>query len=61
VAGGVYGVGAVLLNTVFTGAAIQVYCDHGDRSARRMFALSLLYLLLIFSMLLLDHTRGALH
>ena len=49
------------MNTVFTGAAIQVYCDHGNRSARRMFALSLLYLLLIFSMLLLDHTRGALH
>jgi protoheme IX farnesyltransferase len=61
VAGSLYGAGTVLLNTVFTGAAIQVYCDRGDRSARRMFALSLLYLLLIFSLLLLDPTPGVSH
>jgi len=48
------------LNGVFTSAAIQVWCDSGERSARRMFALSLLYLLLIFSLLLLDRTPGAL-
>jgi protoheme IX farnesyltransferase len=55
-----YGAGAVLLNGVFTGVAIQVWRDSGERSARRMFALSLLYLFLIFSLLLLDRTRGAL-
>ena len=60
VAGSLYGVGAILLNGVFTGTAIQVWRDSGDRSARRMFALSLLYLFLIFSLLLLDRTRGAL-
>jgi len=60
VAGSLYGAGAILLNGVFTGAAIQVWRDSGERSARRMFALSLLYLFLIFSLLLLDRTRGAL-
>jgi len=60
VAGSLYGAGAVLLNGVFTGVAIQVWRDSGERSARRMFALSLLYLFLIFSLLLLDRTRGAL-
>jgi protoheme IX farnesyltransferase len=61
VAGSLYGGGTVLLNAVFTGAAIQVCRDRGDSSARRMFALSLLYLFLIFSLLLLDCTRGVLH
>jgi protoheme IX farnesyltransferase len=60
VAGSLYGAGAILSNGVFTGAAIQVWRDSGERSARRMFALSLLYLFLIFSLLLLDRTRGAL-
>ena len=60
VAGSLYGAGAILLNGVFTGAAIQVWRDSSERSARRMFALSLLYLFLIFSLLLLDRTRGAL-
>jgi heme o synthase len=59
VAGSLYGAGAILLNGVFTSAAIQVWCDSGERCARRMFALSLLYLFLIFSLLLLDRTRGA--
>ena len=52
------GGGSVLLNAVFTGAAIQVLRDDGDRSARRMFAFSLLYLFLIFSLLLVDHFGG---
>jgi protoheme IX farnesyltransferase len=60
VAGSLYGAGGILLNGVFTGAAIEVWRDSGERSARRMFALSLLYLFLIFSLLLLDRTRGAL-
>jgi protoheme IX farnesyltransferase len=57
-AGGLYAVGAALLNAGFTGAAIQVCCDRTHRSARRMFTLSLLYLFLIFSLLLIDRTGG---
>jgi heme o synthase len=55
IAGGLYAAGAILLSAVFTGMAIHVYRDDGDRSARRMFAFSLLYLFLIFSLLLMDH------
>jgi len=54
-AGGLYAVGAALLNAGFTGAAVQVCCDRSHRSARRMFTLSLLYLLLI------DRTGGNWH
>jgi heme o synthase len=61
VAGGLYVVCALLLSAVFTGAAIQVCYDEGERSARRMFGFSLLYLFLVFSLLLVDHTRGIWH
>jgi heme o synthase len=61
VAGGLYAAGALLLSAVFTGSSIQVWRDKGERSARRMFALSLLYLFLIFSLLLVDHTSGRWH
>jgi protoheme IX farnesyltransferase len=59
VAGTVYAAGALLLNAVFTGSAVLVCRDPTDRSARRMFAFSLLYLFLIFSLLLVDHPSGA--
>jgi protoheme IX farnesyltransferase len=58
VAGALYGGLALLLSGVFTGSAIQVYRDDSDRSARRMFAFSLLYLFLIFSLLLTDRAGG---
>jgi heme o synthase len=59
VAGAVYGIGALMLNALFSGSAILVRRDPTDRSARRMFAFSLLYLFLIFTLLLADHTgRG---
>src|SRR6516164_2283227 len=54
VAGDLYAAGTLLLNAIFTVTAVQVCRDDGDRSARRMFAFSLLYLFLIFSMLLMD-------
>jgi protoheme IX farnesyltransferase len=58
-AGALYGAAALLLCAAFTGSAILVWRDTTDRSARRMFAFSLLYLFLIFSLLLLDHAgRG---
>ena len=56
IAGTFYVAGAVLLSALFTGAAAFVCSDTTDRSARRMFAFSLLYLFLIFSLLLIDHT-----
>jgi protoheme IX farnesyltransferase len=56
VAGGFYGAAALLLSALFTGAAIRVWRDDGERSARQMFGFSLLYLLLIFSLLLVDRT-----
>jgi heme o synthase len=58
VAGPIYGVPALVLSMLFTGSAIRVCRDEGDRSARRMFAFSLLYLFLVFSLLLLDHLGG---
>jgi heme o synthase len=56
IAGSIYGVSALILSVAFSGAAIQVCRDNGEGSARRMFAFSLLYLFLIFSLLLLDRT-----
>jgi protoheme IX farnesyltransferase len=58
VAGAVYGAGALVLSAIFTGMAILVWRDKTERSARRMFAFSLLYLFLIFSLLLIDHAGG---
>jgi heme o synthase len=58
VAGDLYGAGVILLNAIFTGAAIQVWRDGSERTARRMFALSLLYLFLTFSLLLVDRGGG---
>jgi protoheme IX farnesyltransferase len=54
-AGPLYGVCAGILSLLFTGTAIRVWRDPSDRSARHMFAFSLLYLFLIFTVLLVDH------
>ncbi|HEX6440945.1 MAG TPA: UbiA family prenyltransferase, partial [Stellaceae bacterium] len=58
VAGPLYGIGAGVLSLLFTGTAIRVWHDPGDRSARQMFAFSLLYLFLVFTLLLADHGVG---
>ena len=58
-AGLFYGICAGSLSLAFTGTAIRVLRDNTDRSARQMFAFSLLYLFLIFTALLVDHfSRG---
>ena len=57
-AGPVYAVAVAVLSLAFTGTAIAVWRDNSDRSARRMFAFSLLYLFLIFTVLLADHLSG---
>lgn len=56
IAGAMYGLGALALSALFTASAIRVCFDDGERSARLMFGFSLLYLLLVFSLLLVDHT-----
>jgi heme o synthase len=58
VAGALYGALALLLSVVFTASAIRVWFDKSDRSARRMFAFSVLYLFLIFSLLLADRVAA---
>ncbi len=63
-AGPVYAVCAGVLSLLFTGSAVRVWRERGDggdageRSARQMFAFSLLYLFLIFTVLLADHIGG---
>src|SRR5258707_9539783 len=54
-AGPVYAVSVGVLSLAFTGTAVAVWRDRTDRSARHMFAFSLLYLFLIFTVLLADH------
>jgi heme o synthase len=60
VAGACYGFGALALSVIFTLSAIRVLQDDSERNARRMFGFSLLYLLLIFSFLLVDHASAGL-
>jgi len=60
-AGPVYGVSAGALSLMFTGTAIRVWRDDSDRaerSARQMFAFSLVYLFLVFAALLLERIGG---
>ena len=57
-AGPIYAGGVAALSLTFAATAIGVWQDRSDRSARRMFAFSLLYLFLIFALLLVDHTGG---
>ena len=59
-AGPWYAVCAGGLSLMFTGAAIRVWRDAGEKSARQMFAFSLLYLFLIFTLLLVDRIGGGL-
>jgi heme o synthase len=60
VAGAFYGLGALALSALFTACAVRVCLDDTEHSARLMFGFSLLYLLLIFSLLLVDHAGAAL-
>jgi protoheme IX farnesyltransferase len=57
-AGPIYAASVGVLSLAFTGTAVAVWRDRTDRSARHMFAFSLLYLFLIFTVLLADHLGG---
>jgi protoheme IX farnesyltransferase len=56
--GPLYGIAAALLGVLFVGAAVAVWFDRTDRSARRMFGFSILYLFLLFAFLGLDRAPG---
>lgn len=56
--GPVYGWSATLLGALFLGGAIQVWRDTGVASAKRLFAYSIFYLLLLFIMMVVDHYVG---
>jgi protoheme IX farnesyltransferase len=58
VAGPLYAAAAAALSVLFTVTAVRVCLDETDRAARQMFAYSLLYLFLIFSVLLVDRLGG---
>ena len=58
VVGLVYAAAASVLGAVFVLAAILVWFDKTDRSAKRMFGYSILYLFLLFALLLVDRAAG---
>ncbi len=59
-AGPVYGAVALLLGLLFVAAAVAVWFDRTDRSARRMFGFSILYLFLLFAVMGFDRAPGLL-
>jgi heme o synthase len=59
-AGALYGATAVLLGGLFILAAIRVWRDDGDQSARKMFAYSIFYLFALFTLLIVDRAPGLL-
>jgi protoheme IX farnesyltransferase len=56
--GVVYGVLALVFSVLFTLAAVRVWYDSGDASAKRMFGFSILYLFLLFAVMILDRAPG---
>jgi protoheme IX farnesyltransferase len=55
--GGLYLVGAMLLNAVFLYQAWRLYRRYSDQQARRTFIYSIQYLTALFAVLLIDHYR----
>ena len=60
VTGPLYGVTALVLGLLFVAAAVSVWFDRTDRSARRMFGFSILYLFLLFAVMGVDRAPGLL-
>ena len=58
IAGNLYGSAAVVLGGLFILAAVSVFLDKTDRSAKRMFAFSILYLFLLFALIIVDRAPG---
>ena len=55
-AGWLYGGAAVVLSLLFMACAAAILRDRSDRSARRTFGFSILYLFLLFLLLIVDRT-----
>jgi heme o synthase len=58
--GAVYAAAAVILGLLFIVAGVRVWFDRGERAARQMFAFSILYLFLLFTLLIVDRAPGLL-
>ena len=56
--GAVYAGVAAVLGLLFILAAARVWFDNGERAARQMFAFSILYLFLLFTLLIVDRAPG---
>jgi protoheme IX farnesyltransferase len=56
--GAVYVAAAAVLGLLFILAAVRVWFDSGERAARQMFAFSILYLFLLFTLLIVDRAPG---
>jgi protoheme IX farnesyltransferase len=54
VTGWLYGGAALVLSVLFTAAAVRVWRDPGERSAKQMFGFSILYLFLLFALMVVD-------
>ena len=57
-AGWIYGAASALLGAIFVAAAIAVWRDGTDRSAKRMFGFSIFYLFALFALLIVDRVPG---
>jgi protoheme IX farnesyltransferase len=58
IAGAVYATAAAVLSGLFVVAAVRVWFDRGERAARQMFAFSILYLFLLFTLIIVDRSPG---
>ena len=58
ITGIVYGVVALVLSLIFLAAAVAVWFDATQRSAKRMFGYSIFYLFALFAMLMVDAAPG---
>ena len=58
--GALYAAAAAILGLLFILAAARVWFDSGERAARQMFAFSILYLFLLFTLLIVDRAPGLL-
>ena len=56
--GAIYAMAALILGLLFIVAAVRVWFDDGERAARQMFAFSILYLFLLFTLLVVDRAPG---
>jgi protoheme IX farnesyltransferase len=56
--GWLYGIAAGVLGLIFLAAAIAVWFDRTDRSAKRMFGYSIFYLFALFAVMVADARLG---